>query len=39
MDPKLGAEIVAQLIADDAANYPAGAHLEYVDGKVQTIPW
>ncbi|KAL7916745.1 NAD(P)-binding protein [Trichoderma velutinum] len=39
LDPKIGAEVIVQLIADDEGKYKGGSQLEYVDGKVKTIPW
>lgn len=39
LDPKVGAEVIVQLIADDEGKYPGGSQLEYKDGEMKTIPW
>ncbi|KAH9907711.1 short chain dehydrogenase/reductase family protein [Xylariomycetidae sp. FL2044] len=38
-DPKVGAEVVVELIADDEGKYEGGSHLEFKDGKMLPIPW
>ncbi|KAI1127406.1 short chain dehydrogenase/reductase family protein [Nemania abortiva] len=39
LDPKVGAEVVMGLIADDEAKYDGGSQLELRDGKMLPIPW
>ncbi|KAI0151874.1 short chain dehydrogenase/reductase family protein [Xylariaceae sp. FL1272] len=39
MDPKVGAEVLVELIADDEGKYEGGSQLEFKDGKMSSIPW
>lgn len=39
IDPKLGAEVIVQLIADDEAKYEGGSQWECVSGEMKEIPW
>jgi NAD(P)-dependent dehydrogenase (short-subunit alcohol dehydrogenase family) len=37
-DPKVGAEAVVELIADDEGRYKGGSRLELVDGEMRVVP-
>ncbi|KAI1762582.1 short chain dehydrogenase/reductase family protein [Hypoxylon sp. FL1150] len=39
LDPKIGAEVIVELIADDEAKYEGGSQLELKNGEMKTIPW
>lgn len=37
--PKVGAEVIVQLISDDQAKYEGGSQWEFVAGEMKKIPW
>ncbi len=39
LDPRVGAEVIVELIADDEAKYDGGSQLEFKDGEMKHIPW
>ncbi|KAI4862818.1 short chain dehydrogenase/reductase family protein [Hypoxylon rubiginosum] len=39
LDPKFGAEVIVELIADDETKYEGGSQLEFKNGVMKTIPW
>jgi NAD(P)-dependent dehydrogenase (short-subunit alcohol dehydrogenase family) len=38
-DPKVGAEAILELIADDEGRYEGGSQLELVGGEMRPVPW
>lgn len=39
LDPKEGAEVIVQLLTDDAGKYKGASQLEFAGGEMKTIPW
>jgi NAD(P)-dependent dehydrogenase (short-subunit alcohol dehydrogenase family) len=38
-DPKLGAEVIVQLVTDDKHTYEGGKYWEFEEGKMSVVPW
>jgi NAD(P)-dependent dehydrogenase (short-subunit alcohol dehydrogenase family) len=38
-DPNDGAEVITQLVVDEARKYPGGTYWEFVDGEMKEVPW
>lgn len=38
-DPKLGAEVIVQIIADEELKFEGGTQWEFEDGEMKIVPW